>query len=363
MKNLFTVFIALSSAMSFGASNRDLLKKLVAEEKHGTIIDVLDVPQIETSVSVEYSFQERPLKPDEIIYFYIPERFAKSSLSQIGFSHRQKGYAPELDGMPGLTSALVYSEDMPGEELRYWAGHSSGSLGAKFAEYRPSPEFDALYEWPRLGHRGIGKKDKSIKLIRPNVLRLQNVGSDVVWLSKAYVEVVPPVASKYQTEIFTPNSDFGDPVTMQKRWYGGGQVVGGTFPNALRLSSRDHRTQPMLPANMKVEKNRLLIALTAGEKFSSIDVMVGDTQPDGIRNKDGGIGSLGNAKLTISIENEKNGTKRLLLEEKNVGPQGVISAADIVPSPRIQDGDILVITNEWKRSTAYIMGLRLGTNP
>ena len=357
------VLLAMSSISAFATSNRDLLKKLVAEESHGNIIQVMDQPQIETSVSVEYSFTEIALKPDDIIYFYIPERLAKSTLSQIGMSHRQKGSAPVRDSNPGLTSALVYSEDMPGEELRFWAGHSSGKLGAKFAEYRPKPEFDALYEWPRLGHKGIGKKDKSIQPIRPNVLRLQNVGTDIVWLSKAYVEVIPSVAANYQTEIFTPKSDFGDAATMAKRWYGGGQSEMGTFPNALRLSSRDHGFQPPLPSNMKVIKNNLQIVLPVGEKFSSIDVMVGDTYPDRIQNKDGGMGSLGNAKLTITIENTKTGTKRILLEDKNVGPQGVISASDIVKAPAIIDGDILVISNEWKASTAYIMGLKIGTNP
>ena len=357
------MFLALTTAAgAWAQTNQALLQKLVNEESHGTVIQVFDKPSVETEISAEYDFTEMAMKPQDIVYFYIPERLAKSTLSQIGFSHRQKGQDPVRDAYPGLTSALVYTQDVPGDELRYWAGPSSGKLGAKFAEYRPSGEFDALYEWPRLGHKGIVKKDKNYTPIHPNVLRLQNVGVDVVWLSKAYVEVVPLPAQTYQNVIFTPKSDFGDPLTMKNRWYGGGQVEMGTFPNALRLDSRGHANQPKLPDNIKIDKNKIFITLPVGEKFSSLDIMVGDTHPDRVQNKDHGWGSLGNAKLTISIENSRTAQERILLTEKNVGPQGVISASDVSPAPVIIDGDVLVIKNEKRSSTAYIMGLRIGTN-
>jgi hypothetical protein len=363
MKTFITALMMSSSMLLFAQTNQALLQKLVSEEAHGNIIQVFTQPNVETEISAEYDFTEMPLKPQDVVYFYVPERLAKSTLSQVGFSHRQRGSAPERDPYPGLTSALIYSTDVPGDELRYWGGHSSGKLGAKFAEYRPSGEFDALYEWPRLGHKGINNKSKSLQPIRPNVLRLQNVGVDTVWLSKAYVEVVPLPAKNYQVEIFTPKSDFGDPVTMKSRWYGGGQVEMGTFPNALRLSSRDHSYQPKLPANMRIEKNKIFITLPVGEKFSSVDIMVGDTHPDRIRNKDNGWGSLGNAKLSVTIENARSNQERVLLSEKNVGPQGVISASDVTSAPVVADGDVLVIKNEKHSSTAYIMGLRIGTNP
>lgn len=356
----FLIFASLASWSALAETNLDILKRLVNDEKHGKVVSVFDKPSKETNISAEYQFPEFKLNPDEVLYFYIPDKLSKRPLSQIGFAHRQIGRAYGRDSDPGLTSALVYTTDLPDDNLRYWGGPASGKLGAKFAEYRNSPEFDALYEWPLKGHKGVVSKQFSKKLIKPNVLRLQNIGTDEVYVSKAYVEVIPQKAEEETLLVFSPKSYFGDSETMDGRVYGGGQKFKGLFPGALRISSRDHSSQPQLPSNLKVDKNRLIIDLPAGKKFSHIDIMAGDTFPDQVKNKDKGWGSLGNARITISIENETTREKRILLEEKNVGPEGVLTASEIGSKTILKPGDRLIITNKWKSSTVYIMALKLG---
>lgn len=51
-----------------------------------------------------------------------------------------------------------------------------------------------------------------------------------------------------------------------------------------------------------------------------------------------------------------------LLTDKNVGSQGVITAADVSRDQKISADERLVITNKKYKSTAYIMALRLGIN-
>jgi hypothetical protein len=360
MKPLFlTLIMSLSAAAE---TNMELLDRLVRDEKFGTIVAVHKAPLFKTAISAEYQFTEYKLRPKEVMYFYVPEDLSLLPLSQIGFAHRQSGMAPVRDYNPGLTSALVYTHDMPGDELRYWAGHSSGKLGAKFAEYRGSPEFDALYEWPKVGHKGVDSKTKSKDIIRANALRIQNVGTGNVLLSKVAMETIPKKADEEEILIFTPKSDFGDSETLEGRNYGGGQKLRGTFPHSLRLSTKGHSSYPTLPSHYKVDKNQLFINLPVGKKFNAVEIMCGDTHPDGVKNEDNGWGSLGSAQLSVSIENSITNEKRILLNEKNVGPEGVISASEIDPSTVIKDGDQLVITNKYKKSTAYIMALKVGIN-
>lgn len=355
--------LLLISGTVWSETNSGLLQRLIQNEKHGKVIATFDKPSMKTSILAEFDFPEMELRPEDIVYFMVPDDLSKLPLSQIGFSHRQKGYAPDWDRNPGLTSALLYSTDIPNDEFRYWAGHASGKMGAKYAEYRRSPEMDTLYEWPLIGHKGLVNNRKDKSLIRPNVLRIQNVGTDNVYLSRTMIEIIPRNAAEEKVFVFTPRSSFGDTETMTGREYGGGQRLQGIFPNALRVSSYDHRSQPDLPQGFTVNKNQLTIDLPQGKKFSNIAIMCGDTHPNRVRNQDNGWGSLGNASLTITIENEKTKESRILLKDKNVGPEGVITAAEINNSIRIKDGDKLVITNRWKSSTVYIMAIKMGINP
>jgi hypothetical protein len=353
----------LISAPLYAESNLEILERLARDEKYGKVVGVHTQPNYSTTISAEYVLPEFEIKPNEVHYFAVPKNLSINPLSQIGFSHRQKGIATsERDSRPGLTSALVYTSDIPGDELRYWAGPASGKLGAKFAEYRGSPEFDALYEWPLKGHYGVTSKTKTNELIRANVIRIQNTGVDNVYFSKLAFEVIPSKSDIEENLVFTPNSDFGEPSTMKGRNYGGGQKLQGIFPNALRLSSYDHKTQPELPTNFQINKNELTIDLPVGKKFSSIAIMCGDSHPDRVRNKDKGWGTPGDAQLSLRIVNKLSGEERILLKNKNVGPEGVITAAELIDAPSIQQGDQLVVSNRLKKSTLYIMAIKLGLN-
>jgi hypothetical protein len=364
MKFLLTILLFIS-AWAIAETNLEILARLVKDESYGKVIQVFEKPTHETTISAGYKFDEMKIRPNEILYFLVPERLSGSAVSQVGFGHRQDGRKlvdGERDSNPAITSALVYDKTKVNDELRYWAGHSSGKFGGKFAEYRKRSEFDALYEWPIFGSKGVVSRDKTKELVYANAIRIQNTGTDDLYFNQLYLEVMPTVGEEYQEIIFTPKSDFGDVATMRGRYYGGGQVLKGTFPNALRIDSKGHRHYPTLPANMMVDKNKIYIELTVGKKLSSVEVMCGDTYPDMVPNKDKGWGTLGNAKLSIYLENMISSEKRMLLEEKNVGPQGVISASEVDSQKVIAPGDRLVIENKRGKSTAHIMGIRIGIN-
>lgn len=356
----FIILTLLFSTSLFAQTNTDLLKKLVKNEGHGVVVKIFDTPTSKNKFTVVYVFPEIKLKPRDVLYFYVPEEYAKLNISRLGFSHRQKGEFVERDLKPGLTSALVYSKSVPGDEYRYWGGPSSGELGAKFAENSPYPEYDGLYEWPKKGHRGLRNSKKIFKLISANVIRLQNLGTDDVYVSKLDFEFMPNIPAVEKVHIFTPGSHFGDPYTMSGRTYGGGQNHQGTFPNAISLNSKYEYDETNLPRDFTVSKNKLFIKVPKENNFSFIEIMCGDSRPDRAINRDGGYGSPGNAEVSVSIENLYSGIKRTLAKNISIPPEGVIMISEINNEIKLEEGDRLVVTNKVNKSTLYIMAIRMG---
>ncbi len=364
MKFLLLILTTLISINSYGLTNLELLNKLVKNEKYGKVIGVYKTPSFINSLSAKYNIPEVKLMPKDVVYFYVPEKFSDMSLSWLGFSHRQKQEpVGTWDENPGLTSALVYTSSMPKDNLRYWGGPSSGSLGAKFAEIGIYPEYDALYEWPLKGHRGVNNKKKSFKLISPNVIRIQNIGTDDVYFSELDFKVTPSPDDIYEDFIFTKNSHFGAVDSMIGRFYGGGQRHRGLYPNSIILSHQPNAKQPKLPSGFKVSKNELRIKLPTDTKFSFIQIMCGDSHPDMVINRDGGYGTSGNARMNIWISNSLTGKKRLLDKNINIPPEGVIVVSEILDRVKPELGDEIVIVNNKLKSPLYIMAIRLGFQP
>ncbi|MFZ4713751.1 MAG: hypothetical protein ACOYL6_08580 [Bacteriovoracaceae bacterium] len=353
-------FSTLLIAPAWADHNGELLQTLVKEEKYGKILKVMEEPKEKTSTSLVYKFEELELKPNEILYFYVPDSYTLRPVSALSFGIRQDESPMTQDLNPGLISGMIYDEGFKDDELRYWGGHSSGKFGAKFAEQRPAPEIDSLYEWPLIGHKGTVKKERSFEGVNAGAIRIQNLGSDDVLVSQVVLDVIAPKAKQYLEKIFCVGSNFGDAETMKGRAYGGGQKFKGKFPGSLRLSSFGHKSVPELPPYITLKNNEIFIELEAKAKLKTVDIMVGDTHPDEIINKDKGWGTLGNAKLSVEVRNIKTGDSRFLLYQKNVGPEGVISAGEIEGAKSLSQDERIVISNKLKRDTAYIMALRIG---
>ena len=313
------------------------------------------VPSKETKLGVNYEFDnELKLNPGEVIYLNVPKH--NKAISNIILGHHQnpkdqrgsmsynsRTGVKTYDNWPAYTSVQVHSlNHRYGLAWRGWAGHVSGEKRSKFAEIKKSPEFDNLYEWPLKGHVSIESKQKEISLLYTNLLKIEVLGDDPVYISDVQVKFVPPMSSHYEEKSYTHDQTiFGHPTTMQGRRYGGGgNRYYGKFPGAVKLS----------PSRWSNDDE--LVIDTHGRDVESIDIAVGDTKPDGVRNRDGGYGSLGGAKISIYVVTV-NGRKHRLIDEENVGPQGVISTfSDYGPLDKI-----IIDVND---DSAYIMAHRYG---
>ena len=272
------------------------------------VIQMFSNPTTTTLGSIYYDFgSEINLAPGEIILLSIPEKMRHLAVAQIAMLHRQdERLNTRRDRHPGLLSVLVHTPS--DSSWRYWGGHSSGKWGAKFAEPRHSPEFDVLYDWPEIGTYKVGDEEeiKSHELVFGDVVQLINVGTDSLLVKGLYYEVIPKMASQYVNYTYSPNSSFGDPETQSGRNYGGGQNYRGRYPGALVIGGLVRRYEAVSLENktLIVNGNSLSLPLPRGKIFKSLEIMCGDTLPDGRRNRDGGIGSSGDASdfLAFSID-------------------------------------------------------------
>lgn len=344
-------------------SNQELLVKLQNEETY-SIIQTLSSPTKQNLSNLEYKFKEISLNPREALYFEIPERYSKMSISGVTIGHRQsERKSKTVDPNPGYTAVAVYTKDLSHDKAwRYWGGHASGPQGAKFAEQRRRAEIDTLYEWPRLGHKSVKDKSKSSLIIKANSIRVRNVGRDEIKISSVSLKTIFSEKMKYDDYIFSDGSNFGNPNTFKNRFYNGGQIKRGTFPNSLVLHrrSRTPRTSNF-PSNWTYDSERVFIPIK-NMNLATIEVMAGDTHPDMIKNKDGGWGTLGNAKLSVGIADntdpDYDKEVEWLAYDNNIGPQGVTPIS--VDKIKNVKNKFLILRNKRKSSPLYIMGIRIG---
>lgn len=340
-------------------------KKLIASApgNHETK-KIFVTPTSRTGSSVKYEIPgEIKLSPNEAIYFSIPQDLSKRAVNFAVLGHRQDpglDKNAEYDNEPGLSSVQLHSTSLPeGEAWRYWTGSASGKNGAKFAERRDSynPELEGLYEWKLNGHAPVGGFGSSHDPLYTDLARIVSVGKDPVFISQLEVKVYPPKASEHQEAIFSKGTAFAEDGDESKIQFGGGQGHGGLFPGALTLRNYKNDTSVTLPEGWYLDKGDLVIPVRKGLVVTGVDISVGDSHPDGVRNKDGGTGTSGWSKLSMSME-KSDGSVDSYMNQENVPPQGVLYGAPSDCGYVTQSGDKIRIRAE--KDNAYIMGIRIG---
>jgi len=312
-KFLLLLFI---SCCAIAQDELRLLEKLGPNFITDTIQTVITVPTATTKSSVTFQFPESSLEPGKAIFFKIPQHISKLPVLQISFGHRQKGAAEASDLIPGLTPILAFATNRDSAKLRFWAGPSSGLWGAKFAENRTFPEHDNLYEWPRIGHKGLAKRETEYGPVLTDSVLIYNVGKDVTYISELRVDVIAPPADMYFNYYFSPNSSFGNRDTLQGRKYGG---QFGNYPGAIRLSSPGKFSK--IHQSVIHEGNRLIVSPQIGSQLGSIEIMCGDGLPNG---------SPGNGELIVYVKNLITSEKRSLIQKLAIPPQGVVTLSDVI---------------------------------
>ena len=329
---------------------------------------------------------EECLSLNESIYLFIPQKFQNMPISDLTIAHRQNKKdnrgtdsfnsstgVKVKDKYPAFISAQVYNPQYPYKYAwRYWGSHTSGLNGGKYSEHKKngSWEFDNLYEWPLHGHKASHQNDS--KIVTPLTGKYIRIFADhgkyskIIDHDKAYVHsvtvtFVPTNSDHYKEWSFTnKRTKFGDPQTMQGREYGGGPKFNGKYPGAIVLSkySRPKNISKLNEKYWDSYLNSLEYKLEAGKKLQIVEIAAGDTKPDGKPNKDGGVGSLGGAKLEV-VYVRADGEEEII-DGANLGPKGVITGFPKDNGITIQKGDYLRIKAYGGK--AYIMGMRVGYN-
>jgi hypothetical protein len=356
----FSIF-AQSSTVELSLTDKLIANHKLLNKKKLTVIDKnSDSNRInKNKFSVRYNFRNPYLKlnPGESVLIILDDHYSQFYLDGITISHRQNEPKQTWDDAPAYTATHVYSEDMLGDEWRYWGGPGSSAQGGKFVD-QGYFEKDNLYEWPKKGHRSVVNNSSSKKLVKIKAIKIVNTGVDDAEVDFVSIRFIPIRPKKEVIQIFSPNSNFGDILTQEGRYYGGGQKYLGKFPNALELNGGNQAE--ILPEGWEVSFDRLTIDVAEdGLKLNQVDVMCGDTHPDEQRNEDGGWGSKGNASLSIGVYRKLNNQVTWLEQNINIPPEGVVSASELLDSEVLKRGDKIVLEHSGG-SKLYIMAIRMG---
>lgn len=363
-------FEELCVSQKLNVTDEQLVQKLAAENKDSKTINTFLKPTMRTSSSITYTLEpEVTLQPGEAIYFGVPGDIAKRSVRFTVLGHRQdketeKGWGatrPDWDDVPGYTSVQFHSSTDKAHPWRYWMGDASGKFGSKFAEIRPKgePEIENLYEFRIHGHGGVDGGGGTTDPLYADAIRLVATGKDQVLISQITMKVAPPKPERYISQTFSPGTDLGDADGVDAK-YGGGQGFEGKFPDALVLApyGKGAGDKPAnLPNGWRMKGNKVYIPLPTGVSVTGLELAMGDSHPDGIRNKDGGWGTLGYAQISARLK-RANGSTDVLMNRENVPPEGVLVGTPQDGCYKTQPGDELEL--ETNRDTSYIMGLRIG---
>jgi len=337
--------------------------KKIAELENSNKFKIMSAPTVRTSNSVSYSFPEVTMKPGETIYFGIPSDLKRKSVNFVIIGHRQdpheeKGYNSQKkwDEIPGLTSFQVLTTNKKGEkEWRYWSGDSSGNQGAKFAEVRHSVELENLYEWTDTGTSHSVTDEHSLDPVKPELMKVVNVGKDLVRLSEVTLKSQPDQFDEKIEAIFTKGSQFHE-LAARKPKLGGGQNYGGLFPGAIQLGGYANTIK--LPKGWElIDGKTLSIPLPEGKEVSSVELIGGDSHPDGVKNKDGGTGTSGWARLHMGIGFEPESADWFVRGE-NVPPEGLMLGSVSDCGRKTRQGERIFIRGT--SDILYVMGIRIG---
>jgi hypothetical protein len=345
--------------------SQEAFDKLVkdASAKDEKIVLSRKNPDSRSVNSMTYRFDAQKLAPGESVYLWIPSDLAKKGTNFVVLGHRQNPSSTTgpkdgttHDDTPGLTSVQVYDANRAEKDRwRHWGGMASGTFGAKFAERDQRYEMENLYQWSKLGHRGVKSGDFKHDAVFGSAVKLVNMGSDEVEISELTYKTNLEKGSEQVEKIFTDGTKFGDVSTQENYVIGGGQATDGTFPNAIQLGPKV-KAQKNLPAGWKFEYGQLMIPLPKGKILTGVELSAGDAHPDKVNNSDGGFGTKGWARLNIETQHQGQ-TMDVLMKNENVPPEGILMAAPLKCGQSIQEGDYLVLKSN--ADTTYIGGVRL----
>ncbi|MFN7904655.1 MAG: hypothetical protein ACK5P5_05680 [Pseudobdellovibrionaceae bacterium] len=331
---------------------------------------VQNQPRTTTTTQITYSFtQEIVLDPQQAIYFAIPAHLQNRTISFVILGHRQNpsthigwNHQSNRDDVPGLISFQAHPKGAQENHWRFWAGSSSGNFGAKFAEPRPTPEMENLYDWMTLGHRSILSNDLSQTPLSTDTLRLVSVGTDKVHIKELTIKFLPDQPTSFIEKIFTPGTQF-HPTVGQKGSFGGGQRFQGLFPQALALNSSNPGHSFSQGDRFELVGGSLLSAeLPVGKRLVSVELAAGDSHPNQITNSDGGYGTQGWAKFSIGKgpANAQEHQIKWFTNRENSPPEGLLFGSPEACDAMIRQGERLYIRAQ--DDVFYIMGLRIGLN-
>lgn len=343
----------------------ELIKALAAQSSY-KVVQLVATPTEQTGGMASWKLGDyggRLLKPGEELMLEIPPQLRGRGVQTVVLLHRQnEPYAGDHDDSPGLTAVHVHATNYPqGKEWRHWNAPwgASGKEGAKFAEYRPAgdPESETEFDWHIQGHSPVGGYGSDKGELLGDALRVRSVGDDPVYVHRIVYSVLPPKPTTMDTVVFSAGTNIGDPLTGQGRKFGGGQAYKGKFPGALQLGSGGEGVQKLAGTGWKHQWGSLEIPLQPGKRMTHIDLALGDSMPDEKSNKDGGWGTPGYARLTITLH-RADGKKEVLMNDQGVPPEGVFSATPMDFDREIKAGDKLLLTKSG--SECYIMAARVG---
>lgn len=325
--------------------DKKLLKSIKKKEKN--IEEIFIGPTSTTCSSATYDTHDIKLEPRNSLYLKVPYNMQDRKVNFVNLAHRQDGTLDfeknEWDMWPGLTSIQIYSKN----NWYYWGGSSSGENGAKFAEPNDYEfEYEGLYEWEKYGHKKINTKKQLKGSLAPKAIRAMSVGYEAVYIREITLKVNPPKESFSEEIIFTPNTEFNIGNSNKEWKFGGGQKFFGTFPNAYKLYN-----------NFMDETSEFKTNLIKDKKLSAIYIACGDSHQNKLKNRDGGWGQKGNAKLHVGIKNA-SGKIHWLLSYENVPPEGVLIASPTTCNDTIKKGDKLIIQST--SDSTYLMGIHIG---
>lgn len=311
---------------------------------------VFDITEIrnQSQSSVQFNFQTIRTQPGDEVRFDVPVHLRHQKLSFVILGHRQDpathlGGTPgqKQDSIPGLSAVLVHSTNLTGPQAedawRFWAGMSSGNLGAKFAEPRNDLEMENLYEWNTLGSRGEKSNQISYEGLFIDQVVVRNVGQDEVLVGQLTLKFIPSDIDHTQEAIFSPGTSFSKEFGG-KAHLGGGQSFQGTFPGALSLLNSTHE-----------------IPLEEDVSLRGIEVALGDSHPDKLTNSDGGWGTQGWGRFSIGLGTSPSDIQ-WLTQNENVPPEGLALAFPLTETKTTKG---LKIFLRGQSDTVYIMGVRI----
>ena len=218
-----------------------------------------------------------------------------------------------------------------------------------------------MFDWNSRGHLNADTgRGLSTTPLKSDEVRILSVGADPVFVHKLIVNVLGDTPTELKEGIFSKGTAFGDWVTGAGRKYGGGQLFKGTFPGALELGTGGGAGVARLPKGWTLNGSSLEIELVPGKVVTGVDIAVGDSHPDKIRNKDGGWGTPGWARASMAIKHA-DGKIEPFVHEQGVPPEGVLTGAPVVLNQMTKPGDKLIITGN--NDTLYVMGVRIGLKP